>query len=422
MRKRIVIAGALSLALALSACGGAQQPAQEPAAEEEAAAEETAEEVVEEEATEEAAEEEADQGPIIEWANATSAEEAAKGAGFERFGVIDKFTLGDLEFANPSFSYAGGVAQAMYETPATAVFIRKAEGYYDTPLSDRALDEFAAHWTKTIGSIEVNCYGPARGAVTVATWTDGFRSYGITFQGLGGEEMSMDTDELEVLVKGISEADADQTSTAQTEEEKKAEEEKKRAEEEAKRAEEEKKKEEEQKQQEAAAKSNLPTEMEADAMVEKASGGSCVSVDKVTTKQYGECWYCVAVGKDGTKYEYYVDKDGAHLINKTAPSSDQQKKDTSGGHYEGENVTIFGSIYAEWHQANGQWYATFVTYNGTQIFAEPAPAGGGWKFNAIVNGKPVLVFYSEQESSSIGQYGPAGVSSHWLGEDGKTWY
>ncbi|MBQ6491574.1 MAG: hypothetical protein IJI88_04815 [Atopobiaceae bacterium] len=403
MRKQVVLAAAL--VLALSSCGGSQ-PAQEP--EQDAATEEAATE----EAVEQETEKPADQGPTIDWIQATSAEEAATGAGFERFGVLDKFVIGDLEFASPTFSYAGGVAQAWYETGASAVYLRKAEGYYDTPISDRALDEFGAKWMMNCSGVEVTCYGPARGAVTVATWTDGITTYGITFQGLGGEEMSMDGDELETIVKGVSEANVDQKA------------EEKKEEQQAEQQQAEEKKQEEQAAQQSSTKSSLPTDMEADAMVEKASGGSCISVDKVTTRQYGECWYCVAVDKSGTRYEYYVDKDGAHLIGKKEASSSGQQsgQGTSGGHYEGEDVTIFGSIYAEWHQANGEWYATFVTYNGTQIFAQPAPAGGGWKFNANVNGTSGQVFYSDKESSTEGKVGPAGVSSHWVSEDGKTWY
>lgn len=396
MRKQIAVA--VALALALSACGGAQEPAQEPEPE---AVEETTTE------PEEVEEEAADQGVTIEWTQVSSADEAAAGAGFEVFGVPEKFVIGDLEFTNPTYAYAGGVAQATYETPATMVYVRKAEGYYSTPISDRALDEFAAKWIKVCSGIEVTCYGPARGAVTFATWTDGIRSYGLTFQGLGGDEMSMDSDELEVIVKGIGEANVDQKA-----EEAKPEEEKK---------EEEKKEESKSSDQSSSGTKPLISEMEADAMVTKDSGGECISVDRVTTKQYGECWYAVAIGKDGTRYEYYVTNDGVHLIDKK-PAQNNSSQSKTGEHYEGEPVTIFNSIYAEWHQVDGKWYATFVTYNGTQIFAQPGTAGGGWIFNAIVNGKPIQVFYSDVESSVEGKVGPGGVSSHWVTEDGKSWY
>ena len=394
MKKIFPVAAALVLALA--GCGGAANKAEEPAEEPEA---------VEEAATEEEATEEGDQGNIIEWVDATSADEAAKGAGFDKFGVVKSFKLGDLEFANPTFQYAGGVAQATYETPATAVFLRKGVGSYTTPLSDRAVDEFPARWNNVFEGTDIACYGPARGAVTVATWTDGSKSYGLTFQGLGGDEMSMDVNELATLVKGINEANGDQDVT----DEKKAEE---------KKAEEEKKVEE--KQQETTTKSALLSDRDAEALVEKTCGGTCTAIDRVTTKQYGECWYATAVDSKGTKYEYYVNNDGIYEISKTESAvkeQQQQQQQTTGGHYEGEPVTIYDSIYAEWHQANGAWYATFVTYNGTQIFAQTAPAGGGWVFYAFTNGQQVQVIYSDSEA-----VGPAGVSSHWQSLEGNAWY
>lgn len=396
MKKILPVAAALVLALA----GCSSAPKTEEATN-------TEPEVVEE-TVEEAAEEEADQGLIIEWVDVKTADEAAEGAGFDKFGVIDKFTLGDLEFANPTFAYAGGVARATYETPATAVFICKGVGSYSTPLSERQLDTFAAKWFKVYDGTEITCYGVAKGAVTVATWTDGFKSYAVTFQGLGGEEMSMDTDELATIVKGINEANADQRSEEeQKAEEKKAEEKKEEASSETK-------------------TSSLISAKDAEAMVEKDSGGTCTAIDLVSTKQYGDCWYATAVDKSGVVFAYYIDNNGLHLVSKTAPEKKEEKKDekkSSEEHYEGEPVTIYGSVYAEWHKnSDGKWYATFTTFNGTQILATTAPAGGGWVFYALSNGERVQVIYSDQESKVTGEVGPGGVSSHWQGLDNKKWY
>ena len=410
MKKALPVAAALVLALA--GCSAPASTTEEKPAEPEAV-------------EEKAVEEEADQGETIAWNEVNSAEEAAKGAGFEKFGVVTKFKLGDLEFAEPKFAYAGGVAQATYETPATMVYFRKAVDNYTTPLSDRKLDEFPARWNKVYEGTDVTCYGPAKGAVTVATWTDGVKSYAVTFQGLGGDEMSMDSDELASLVKGFNEANAD---TDVEDEAKKAEEEKKKAEEQAKKAEEEAKKaEEEAKKAEEANNSNkLLSQADAEALVEKTCGGTCLTIDLVTTNQYGQCWYATAEDDNGNRFEYYVNNDGIYLIDEKGAQKEEgtpNNNQTSGGHYEGESVTIYDSIYAEWHQANdGQWYAVFVTYNGTQIFSSPAPAGGGWVFYALSNGSLVQVIYSDVESSTEGEYGPAGVSSHWQALDGGAWY
>ncbi len=386
MRRALPIVAALVLALAGCGQQATEKPAEEPAAQE--VSEETTE-VVEEQVAEE---------PEIEWTEVASADEAAKGAGFEKFGVIDSFKIGDLEFKDPKFAYAGGVAQATYETPATMIYVRKGEGSYSTPLSDRNLDEFASRWFKVIEGTNITCYGVAKGAVTVATWSDGNTSYGLTFQGLGGDEMSMDADELAVLVRGINEHNGDTDATE--------------------------KKEEAEEQQKQQAKDTLISAAEADALVEKDCGGTCTAIDRVSTKQYGDCWYATARDAKGNTYAYYVDNNGVHLIEKKEAAQQQTPKaDTKPGeHYEGEPVTIYSNIYAEWHQVDETWVATFITYNGTQIFAQTAPAGGGWVFYALKNGQQVQVIYSDQESTAEGKLGPAGVSSHWVELDGDTWY
>lgn len=394
MKKILPIAAALVFALA--GCSSASQPAEETAPEAEVVQEETAEEST------------VDEGVSIDWTEAKTAEEAAKGAGFEKFGVLPKITLGDITFENPTFAYAGGVAQATYETGATGLYFRKAQDTYSTPLSDRALDEFPARWNKIYEGVDVACYGPAKGAVTVATWTDGNTSYGLTYQGLGGEEMSMDIDELYTIVKGVHEANADQTPDEKKSEEKKTDT--------------------QSTQQQNTNKSGLLTDVEAEAVVEKACQGTCISIDRVTTKAYGECWYAVCVDNNGNRFEYYVNNDGAYLIDekgaqKENTNSNANTNKKTGAHYEGEPVTIYDSIYANWHQMNnGEWYAVFTTYNGTQILAQTAPAGGGWVFYAMSNGQTVQVIYSDQESSVTGEYGPAGVSSHWTGLDNGGWY
>lgn len=278
MRKMLTVAAVLAITLA--GCASAPK--------------ESAETVAEPEAVEEVA----DEGPKIEWTDATDAAAAAKGAGFDRFGVIDSFKLGDLEFKDPKFSYSGGVAQAVYETPATMFTIRKADGNHNVPVTDRVLGDFTANWTKEIDGIEVNCYGVAKGAATVATWKEGTREFGVTFQGLGGEEMSMDSDELATIVKGIKEADAEKKEEAKTEE----------------------KKEETKKQ----SSGSLPSEHDAELLAEKTGGGTCTSIDIVQTKQFGECWYAVVKDEAGNVLEYYITADGIYVIDEKGAERETQ--------------------------------------------------------------------------------------------------
>lgn len=98
----------------------------------------------------------------------------------------------------------------------------------------------------------------------------------------------------------------------------------------------------------------------------------------------------------------------------------------SASHYEGEAVTIgtdWGQpVYAEWHRgASGKWWATFWTYNYTKVYAEPADAGCGWAFHVYDRNGNFVNVYRSEESSTHGQTGPQGVSSHWQDNNGN-WY
>ena len=143
----------------------------------------------------------------VTWTKAKTAEEAAKGAGLETFGVPSKIEAGQLEFKDPTFSYSGNVAQALYETAAAAVDVRKTDGKHEIPLSDRNKNEFAATWSDTFDGTSVTLYGASKGAATYMTWNDGTKAYGVTYQGLGGEEMSFTNDEVKAIVKDVKEAE-----------------------------------------------------------------------------------------------------------------------------------------------------------------------------------------------------------------------
>lgn len=146
---------------------------------------------------------ESDQGVTIEWAPVKTAAEAAQGAGFDSFDVTEEFTLGDMTFKDPTFSYADGVAQAVYEQPACGVILRKGDGVYGAPLTDRDYAEFPQKWTQNHKGLEITCYGAEEGAATVIQWNAGTAAYAVTYQGYGGEEMTLTPDEITSIVSGI---------------------------------------------------------------------------------------------------------------------------------------------------------------------------------------------------------------------------
>ena len=254
----------------------------------------------------------------IIWADATTADAAAKGAGLATFGVPEALAIGDLEFTPPRFAYAGGVAQATYETPATMFVVRKGTSTHKAPLTDRDTASFAQTWNQTIDGLNVTLYGPEQDQATVATWEDGGQSYGLTFQGLGGEEMTMDADTLASLVSDLKASNARQTTQSGT-----------------------------QSQGTQGAGQNAATIQEGDAdtaattddgnagnagaeaadytdysysggslditegeaveLVQNYYGGTYAGSDYVETQSYGPCWYVATTGDDGVTYGFYVD-------------------------------------------------------------------------------------------------------------------
>ena len=194
MKKIIATAAAAALALALAGCAA-------PAASSSSAAPETS-------SPSASASSSAPATPAISWTTVKTADEAAKGAGIGTFGVMETIEIDKTTYKDPAFSYAEGVASANYETGAIGVIVRKADGKHTAPLTDRDYAEFAETWTKTYEDLDVTLYGPAKGAATVVTWKDGTAEYGVTYQGLGGEEVTMDSDDVEAIVEGIKKANA----------------------------------------------------------------------------------------------------------------------------------------------------------------------------------------------------------------------
>lgn len=206
--KNLAISAALVVALAggsfaMVGCGQSNEPAQQK--------ETTTQQETKPETETQPAETEA----TTSWTTVASAEEAAKAAGLTLFGVPATFQLNDINYANPVFAQAGGVAQATYESPATQLVLRKGASGHTAAMSDRAATEFASTWQQDVDGISVTLLGAAQGQATVLTWTDGGSEYGVTWQGLGGDEMAMNEDQVATVVRAIHQANAASTQTTQ---------------------------------------------------------------------------------------------------------------------------------------------------------------------------------------------------------------
>ena len=142
----------------------------------------------------------------IKWTDAKDADEAAKGAKLEKFGVFKMVTFNDTTYVNPKFSYADGVAQAKYDAGATELVVRKGGADRKAPLSDRDKTSFAATWTKVFDGVEVHLYGPEKDKAVVMDWIEDNCGYGVTYQGTGGEEVTLDNQDVTALVSAIRKA------------------------------------------------------------------------------------------------------------------------------------------------------------------------------------------------------------------------
>ena len=205
--KSLVIGAALTLVLSggLVACGNSNSDTQasKPAATQTATNEEPAQTATTEQT-----------GETTNWVTDSTAEDAAKGAGLAKFGLPSQLTINDQTYQNPSYAHADGVAQGTFETGATAVIVRAGNvSGHKAKLTDRADTEFANKSTQNVDGLNVTMLGAEQNSPTVITWADGKVEYGVTYQGLGGEEVSMTADEAATVVRAIRDANADAQST-----------------------------------------------------------------------------------------------------------------------------------------------------------------------------------------------------------------
>ena len=205
--KSLVIGAALTLVLSggLVACGNSNSDTQasKPAATQTATNEEPAQTATTEQT-----------GETTNWVTDSTAEDAAKGAGLAKFGLPSQLNINDQTYQNPSYAHADGVAQGTFETGATAVIVRAGNvNGHKAKLTDRADTEFANKSTQNVDGLNVTMLGAEQNSPTVITWADGKVEYGVTYQGLGGEEVSMTADEAATVVRAIRDANADAQST-----------------------------------------------------------------------------------------------------------------------------------------------------------------------------------------------------------------
>ena len=157
----------------------------------------------------------AQQQVVYTWAASGSGGDAARTTGLSRFEVPGKIVVDDIIFQDPTFSTAGGVAQATYETGATQLIVRKgAIDKHTAPLTDRKETELPTKLTRNVDGLQLTLLGEDDDDTTVIVWKDGTVEYGVTFQGLSGEEMTMDDEEVAYVVRTIRDLNAEPTANA----------------------------------------------------------------------------------------------------------------------------------------------------------------------------------------------------------------
>ncbi|MBQ9002356.1 MAG: PepSY domain-containing protein [Eggerthellaceae bacterium] len=197
MKKIVVMATALVLAFALAGCGAQASTSSKSSM-----------------SASDASTSSSSSSSATSWTDAKTAEDAAKGAGLATFGAPTSTMIADITFDNPKYGYKTGVAQAVYEKGAAQLNVRKSDASHTSALSDEDTSKYANNWKKTHEGFEVTCYGPARGAAAFVTWADGTNNYGASILGLGGEQLTMDEEDVGDIVKAVTAANASTTSTS----------------------------------------------------------------------------------------------------------------------------------------------------------------------------------------------------------------
>lgn len=315
MKKIVAIAAVAMLSFALAGCGssGTSSSAQSSAASSAASAASASA------STSASAASVSTQSVSVKWIDAATAEDAAKGAGLTKFGVMDSVKIGSNEFKDPTFGYSDGVAQAVYETGAVSLTVRKSDAQHTSLLTDRKASEFPNTWTKSYEGVDVTLWGQDKDAATVFQWTDGNQSYGVTYQGLGGEEVTMQSSEVAAIVKGLKAANTGSSKTSSADSASKSSESASASQAQIGTA-------------AAVAGGAVAAEYDDDEVVyaegdedeetpglseddavdiaEQTSGGEATNVAQAETDEYGTVWQVTTEDDEGNVTSYYVDENG----------------------------------------------------------------------------------------------------------------
>lgn len=144
------------------------------------------------------------------WSEASSAEEAAEGAGLDMFSVEGgEISLGKLEVSE--YRYMDGIAEARIEFPASEITIRKGRPDMATKENNVAdgdisgdYGEYKYSWTQNIKGLEVNCFGNREGEATKTIWALEDSCWSIVAAGLGGDEdFGLSADDLNSIINGM---------------------------------------------------------------------------------------------------------------------------------------------------------------------------------------------------------------------------
>lgn len=141
------------------------------------------------------------------WHVASTAEEAAEGAGVGTFSVPEgvEISLGTVKVL--SFRYMDTVAQADCPIGAVDMTIRKGKPDHEIAEGDISGDynTYQYEWTEKIGSREVKCFGNRKGEATKTFWAENGFDYVILAFGSGGDmDFGLSADDLKILVENIN--------------------------------------------------------------------------------------------------------------------------------------------------------------------------------------------------------------------------
>ena len=146
--------------------------------------------------------------PYFLFTKVDSAEEAAKGAGLDKFVLpMDAQTdLGNVADSKDwmNFRYLDDFAQADFPMAAAELVVRKGPSSIDNGDVSGDYMEYAYAWTQDVDGTEVKCWGNREGAAMKSIWTKGDYCYSVTARGAGGDDdFGLSANDVAVWVAGI---------------------------------------------------------------------------------------------------------------------------------------------------------------------------------------------------------------------------